>query len=962
MKGLLLAGLLALLPTAARAQNWQANPVTEFCGLNTFNDATQIKDCDSPDAQNVITDTGGAEKRPGNTRLATILAGYSVKFANEFIAPSKTRYLIAHASTTVYETDLGSPTPIALSTVDTNGRIAMVPAYGKAIFQDGVGNPWYWDGNSTATLSGAPIGTYMQFADERLYVANIPSQSGSRVLVSSFGSINYFTVPGNVAAQPDAPNSFDFQKDDGESITCFRATPWGKVVGKKHSMNILKGYDNSTYYKRLIDPKVGCIDDRSMQMVDGLLIWLSYDGIYAWTGTGPPLLLSKDIESIIRLIRQVNSTAAEWILDTLGDFQGGTSSSNGPTPAWSATLVPASIVPSSATFVDLSTTNFLAGTFTQSTVAYVYVSTNIAPPGITYGLTVSSVQIASVSAAGFAVSSSPGVENAVFDFWTRASNQGASGASPLGHNGNLQIYTNADPVSLGYSECAGSPQGTFQWCKKYSIRDAHNSSNGANLSILNANTNALLYSSTQTVSAAGCAGNLCDMAHYWIDASTQSVPMKAIVAVKMTAPEADYLISNIFYSTSLPSGLFHWGLGSGNGSNGDNLIALDFPDPWFVATSTFVSRTFDTAIATPTFNGAPVYVSSSALSAVSFREQASLDGITWDATVAWTPGNMPASKKRYWRYEADFTTKIATQAAGLYELGTVVAIGTGTYDSPVHFFSNPWTTWKPFNATEAGLGGLLYYLRDSNTIFTANAVSPAWNLISNNASPTISTGSYVQWRVASTNVTISTDPAQVLRVAVNVQEGSDKPVASGFVNHRYFLCAEFSAASTENDKCLILQKNNKFIWWSGAAPASMGIFDSNLIVGDAAGGGYVWKIMQNGVYQDDGAAINAYWTSKQFTLDRPFQQKILHETWIDAAPVSSSTLTVGYAVDRASVFTSSTVAFGGNPSYVSKRIPLKVGFALGKYLQFNFLNSVLDQYFKLNDYMFLTETKDRTTE
>lgn len=952
MTRFLLAALLAL-PTLARAQAWQANPVGEFCGLNTFNDASQIKPCDSPDAQNVLTDTGGLEKRPGNVRIATILSGYSVKFANEFIAPSRTRYLIAHASTTVYQTDLGSVTPIALSTVNTNGTISFAPAYGKAIFQDGVGNPWYWDGNSTATLTGAPIGSYIQFADERLYVANIPSESGARVRVSSFGSVNYFTVPSNVSAIPDGPNSFDFQKDDGESITCFRVTPWGKVVGKKHSMHILKGYDNSTYYKRLIDPKVGCLDDRSMQMVDGLLIWLSYDGVYAWQGTGPPLLLSREIEPIIRQIRQINSTAAQWVVDTLGDFQGGTSSNNGPTAAWSTSLTPASIVPSSVTFLDISTTNFSAGTFDQSTVAYVYISTSLAPPGYSYSVSASSVQVASVSAAGFALTKSPGFENGTFDWWTKTDGPTTSWA----------IETRA----VGTNLCGGVGVGSFLWCRDQTARfQSNDRTKSIIFSVSNANTGAILYTSSKTADlGSGACTDLnpyCYETHFSFALSTQSVPMRFIVSAFDSGSSYGYLTSNIFVSTSLPGGLFHYGWGYNLLGSPNVMHYVDFPDPWFVATSTFVSRTFDTNFATPTFNAPVVYISSDTRGALTFKEQASSDGSSWDTAVAWTPGVRPASKKRYWRYEMDFATIIATQSAGAYEIGTVITIGTGTYDSAVHFFSNPWATWKPFNATEAGLGNLLYYLRDSNATFAYNATSPAWNLISNNASPSISTGSYVQWRVASTNVSISTDPAQVLRVAVNVQEGSDKPVASGFINHRYFLCAEFATTATENDRCLILQKNNKFIYWTGAAPASMGLFDSNLIVGDASGTGYVWKIMQDNVYQDDGAAINGYWTSKQFTLDRPFQQKILHESWIDATPISSTTLTIGYAVDRASVFISSTVSFGGSPSYIAKRVPLAAGFTLGKYLQFKFSNSTIDQYFKLNDYMFLTEFKDRATE
>lgn len=931
MRSLLLAVLLAL-PGLSHAQR-APNPVEEFCGLNTQVDASKIKDCETPDAQNVLTDNGGLEKRPGNTRIATILAGYSVAMAKEFIAPSGTRYLIAHASKTVYQTDLGS-TPTALSTTALNANLDMIAAYGKAIFQDGSGNPWYWDGTSTATLSGMPICKYMAFADERVYCANIPSESSSRVRVSSFGATSYFTVPANVAQIPDAPNVFDFQKDDGEAITCFESTPWGKVVGKRHSMHILKGYDNSTFYKRPIDPKIGCIDDRSMQMVDGLLIWLSFDGIYAWNGSGPPLLLSRDIDNLVRQIRQINSAAAEWVVDVLGDWNQGVSSMNGLKPAWSTTLVAGSIVPSSNTWIDNSTTTFGAGSFAGSTVSAV------------------SASISSMSAAAWAHNTGFEYTNAAlghnFDFWTRSGSE---------------WFTQA---AAGAGYCGQAAPGTFLWPGNFSATNFSTRGNmlgiGDDIVVTIQNGSGdVLYSSSHTLSALAP----CD--HYSIDLSTQTGDMRAYLELKIApGPPVQHIsmFSPVFRSTSLPSGRFDYGVGGSNneGFSNPGRVAIDFPDPWFQRTSTFTSRAFDTQFATPTFNAPGITVSSTSAETMTFYEQSSSDCSSWDARIAWTPGNKPVGKKRCWRYQLELALTRSTATAALHSLGNIVAIGTGTYYSDVHFIGSNISEFLAFNATLNDGGGLTFQTRTDAATFDEQAASPAWVAQTNNTTIDSTPAAYYQFRIDSTNVVIATEAAQVLRVGSNWQEGSGKPVASGVQDHRYFLCAQLSSTTAQNDGCLVYQKNNRWTKWTGPGVYSMGQFNNGLIVGSTETASYVWKIMQDGVYQDDGAPILAYWKSKQFTLERPYQQKILHEIWVDGVRQSTGSLGVAFAVEKSTSFTTRSVTMNDQAGVFNRRIALTAGYVLGKYLQFSFANYLVDEFFKINGYMFLTELKDRQAE
>lgn len=924
--------LLGQLAFGQVNQSWQGFPQTKWCGLNTFNDSSQIDDCDSPDAQNLLTDTGGLEKRPGNIRISQILSGYAVKMVGEWVAPSATRYLIAHASTTIYETDLGA-SPIAIGTVTVSQNVDMVGAYGKLIFQDGAANPWYWDGTSTATNTGMPTCQYMVFADERIYCANIPSESSSRVRVSSFASINYFTVPGNVSSVGDAPNYFDFQKDDGEGVTCFKATPWGKFIGKKHSTHILKGYDNLTYYKRLIDPKVGCTDTRSVQMVDGLLIWLSYDGIYGWTGSGPPLLLSKDIESLVKQMRQINSQAAQWVIDTFGDWSS-TYISGGGNPNWNITTTPGSIFPSSSSFVDNSSTSFNMGTLTN------LVSTQAVgglPGQVLVAITSNTVEGGNFSSSGY---------------WNCIGYPNNSTCDDNAYTGKSEGTTWVAQCPVGDAFCAASCMGAGACSgSKYAL------------------TYRLLQPSDLSVIASGVISNTFGETHDQQLSFSGITSTSAIIEFHATGssdsfrkmldtPPGFYLIFDHFGTcnnnlTCITGGT----LGLKELVSVANVRVSSYPP-----TASILSRSFDTKVTTATHSAFSVNITSNATGALTFKEQSSADNSTWDSLVSINPNAQPTKKQRYWRYQGNFTQASGTVAAHIDQIGTQVAIGTGTDDSPVHFIGSNITSWKAFNATDTNDGGVKYLVRSATYSFSYNDPSIVWQRQNNNQTISISTNPYFQFRIDSSSVVYSTENAQVNRVAVNWQEGVDKPLASGFVNHRYFLCGQFSATATTNDKCLMLQRNNKWIPWVGPAPGAMGLFNNNLVVGDGGTNSYVWKIMQDNIYQDDGSAINSYWTTKDFTYDKPFQQKILHELWLDSIYQSSATLTVGYATDKSSTWTTRTTNLGSVANIANKRIPLTTGYTLGKYLKFQFSNSTIDQYIKLNGYMPLVELKDRIAE
>lgn len=869
-----------------------------------------IDDCDSPDAQNVLTDDGRLEKRPGNEALTTIISGYAIKVAEEWTSGSGTRYLIAHATNTVYKTDFGSAAT-ALSTVTAGERVEFAKGLGKVVFQDGTGTPWSFDGNSTTTVSGMPVGYYPIFADERFYIANIPSVSGSQVSVSSFGSINYFTVPSNVARIPDAPNSFTFQKDDGENVTCAIVTPWGKVFGKPSSMHILKGYDNSTYYKKIIDPKIGCIDNRSIKMVDGLLVWLARDGLYSWAGAGAPNLISRDINDLIKAIRQQSLQAAEWVLNSQADFEAGDGLVSGAGAPMSFTISPAAVQPTTWSFVHTSSTDFITHTL-------VNMSTNVS--GFLY---LSQASSGTFKNAGAEIGDSTNLDT-------------------------LTAWTNA-AGSAGYGSRYWSPVGAGESCDDAPSQYFH-------LKAINATTGVEFKRTSVNVANSQAFTD----AEYTLDLSTI-----AAADIKLRADWGNNT-AHVYISTPFirPQSVKFRLRDACSGATCCPDFDIDESSRTLNGTST--TQVFDIGLATPTFGNMLVQMSTGSNNSATFfvRTATSASG-AFGSYVAVTNVAQPAvEKRRFIEMRSEYVVTETTHPAPGIALVQLEAATSAYYYSPVHFIGDDITSFLRFDATDdLPEGSTITYSVRSATYSFPSSSAISWTGQTNHTTITVSasTPTYIQWRGLYEMTNGSRVPV-TFRSAARWREGEDLPVAAGVVDHRFFFCAAFSSTSLTNDKCMVLQKNNKWIPWVGPVPGSLGIYDGNLIMGDGGTSGKVWKVMQDGVYNDDGDAIDAYWTTKEFSLGRPFQEKILHEVWLDGAFISTVTMSVGYSVNRSTTFTSKDFSTAAVPNVFNKRIPLAAGFAQGKHLALRFRNALLDQYFKVNAYLFYTELKDRKPE
>ena len=1086
---LLLAGAIP-----ARSQNdplwpsgWKPIVIDKWGGLNLLNDTTMI-DGDAQSAQNVLTDSGYLEKRPGNTRLATILPGSQVQYVNEWYAPTGQHFLIAQASKTVYQTDL-SGSVVVLSTIQAGYNLSVVAGFSVLNFADGYEPIWYWNGESTGTVTDpvtgneAPTCTYLAYKDARLWCANLPdgftevgdvSSGGgsSTVLVSSVGGNGYWAVPYNVSQVPDAPNRWDFNPDDGDQITCMAATPWGMYVGKRYSSFIVKGDDNSQYDPRLLDSKIGCIDNRSVQMVNGVLEWLSVDGVYGYDGQGTAQLLTRELDPLMQTVREASFSQEQFATQLQSDWASGTESTttgNLPALPWDYNSIPDEIFPASSTLYDDNTnplteecssninpetglpwncgvgfssdtlvnidttsaelsvgwaqssvssngvvvwlSSFPAGNYTTTSTTWTLLGGFINPIGSTYNGIVSVVS-----------SGRPGNSYGM-ELYTTANNNsyGPAGNAPSGNGWNFGYWSVAyEPamllndsnlnISYWYGQC-GTGGGNIE-CMEFNFikNNVGNSWNGYGIQLYQsscssggppAGSGTCAFNLNLYKSVLGTKSNLGSAVVNYAASSSGSFDFNAIVLASTfsitrtpggyftvwdgTTPVINAFDNSINLKQSNAAELVQ--VGNEEQLPGDNYIGSFgyFFNPSLngFGPGEIISRIYDTTSTVPLageMSSSYTLQGVNGQTAIDFyiRDSTSPNNDDWSAWQASSSNFLAVLPKRYWQYEALFTTSIASYTAQLSSID-IPAVTTGSYYSKVDYVGTLITQWLQFGVTEDNPGTYNYYVRQATYAFTGGNTSIPW--LPQTADATVnlavSTPTYVQFRLDSTPLATNPEGASaaepIFGVFIRWDQGANLPVASETLQRRYMLCVTISTAATAPDTCLLRQKTGKWVEWTGPSVSAMGLYSDQMIAGDGGGSGYVWEILQPNIYSDDGAAINAQWIGADEVDGSVFLNKDYYGAMLDLQPVQYSSVTYSYAVQKSSGFvdqqipldngmgldTSLPVA-GSEYGSMNTWVPPMAGYTVGRYIRVKIWDDQPNDYFRLNSYLLFVKPEPWT--
>ena len=312
MKRILLS-LLFLPATVLAAEQHFSN----FAGVNTYLDPILISDNEAVSAVNVLTDEGDLRTIYGNTLYATV-ATSSITFLKEWINSAGQRVAFVKSGLSLYATDPTSGTITSIATFAGETNLDMVAAFNRAYFTDGTAYPFYSTGTSTTAASGMEDCELVESYQTRLACINMSTES-SKIYLSWYNEPSSWTV----TASADSAAIKYFHKDDGEEINCAYSTTEGLFVGKDSSVGMLKGDDNENFYWYYISDDVGCVDDRTVQLVDGELVWLARDGYYAYNFSGVPRNISLKIKPYTDIIRRSNSFNSNWTMNTQAEWESG---------------------------------------------------------------------------------------------------------------------------------------------------------------------------------------------------------------------------------------------------------------------------------------------------------------------------------------------------------------------------------------------------------------------------------------------------------------------------------------------------------------------------------------------------------------------------------------------------------------------------------------------------------------
>ena len=164
-----------------------------------------------------------------------------------------------------------------------------------------------------------PRGKFITKHDSRVWVANVHYEPDTESpLVQTNVGLSVYSIikePHSVMFSTISNHGFteavgfrtDFKIEidpsDGEGITGMYSYRRGLlIIFKANSMWAITGDSPATYAVRQIDANIGCVANDSIDVVDGMLVWLSNAGVYYFDGSKPMPLKTDNIAKSIAAI------------------------------------------------------------------------------------------------------------------------------------------------------------------------------------------------------------------------------------------------------------------------------------------------------------------------------------------------------------------------------------------------------------------------------------------------------------------------------------------------------------------------------------------------------------------------------------------------------------------------------------------------------------------------------------
>lgn len=292
-------------------------------GMYSNEDANKIPDNSASYIANFTTDIQDlAVERNGYVkRDTTVLGGTKPVYGLwDYTDSNGNNWIISYSSRTYYKNTIGQ-TPTAFGPISTTDQIPdCAKNLGKIMCVNGIDLAWTFDGTSTASVAGAPLGTIIEPWRTRFVISNIVN-SKSTVRVSADGLETSWTL-GPLATDP-----FAFQiggANDGEYVRCLVGSYLDSmIIGRRNDLWALDGFDQSDFNVRNISYQIGCIEPRSPQEIDGELVFLSARGLEAMNGRqirqiSDPIRNITDfiVKNTVNQHSNLQTSASDWAAGT----------------------------------------------------------------------------------------------------------------------------------------------------------------------------------------------------------------------------------------------------------------------------------------------------------------------------------------------------------------------------------------------------------------------------------------------------------------------------------------------------------------------------------------------------------------------------------------------------------------------------------------------------------------------
>lgn len=306
-------------------------------GLITRLPDTAIPDGAFSDVENIdLTERFMPKKVRGHQRYnAAGIASAPIKGAGKYVMANGTAYYIAACNGKLYYSIVGSGTFTAYQiggadlTIEATADVEMVQYLNSMWLVNGtypiIKNTGHeasrmikiYGTTPTAITAGPPQGgKYPLIHQERLFIAGSTDQLNGLYWSEPYEPENW---------TPEYGINYDYVgKDDGENITGIRSYQGYVYVGKPRNIYRYATQGDITEWQSMrVDTRHGWLYSRCIQELNGMLIYLSSEGVIMFNGNNATIV-SEQIRDKILELPQLLTNIRQWLTSTTAEFDTGT--------------------------------------------------------------------------------------------------------------------------------------------------------------------------------------------------------------------------------------------------------------------------------------------------------------------------------------------------------------------------------------------------------------------------------------------------------------------------------------------------------------------------------------------------------------------------------------------------------------------------------------------------------------